>query len=72
MDKFIKCLIEGILKVGKDNGYAVCGGYISGMFGFFFIEGLVKNFVDVVKSDIEKFGCWYCVMFEEGVYLVLF
>ena len=42
LDKMTKRLIEGILKAGRDNGHAVCGGSISGMFGFFFTEGPVS------------------------------
>ena len=35
-------LINGILDAGKAAGHAVCGGHISGMFGFFFCEGPIK------------------------------
>merc|ERR1719217_840476 len=69
LDKMTKRLIEGILKAGRDNGHAVCGGSISGMFGFFFQEGPVKNFADAAKSDTDKFGRWHRAMLEEGVYL---
>ena len=69
LDKMTKRLIEGILKAGRDNGHAVCGGHISGMFGFFFTEGPVKNFTDAAKSDTAKFGRWHRAMLEEGVYL---
>ena len=69
LDKITGRLIEGILKAGRDNGHAVCGGHISGMFGFFFQEGPVKNFTDAAKSDTEKFGRWHRAMLEEGVYL---
>jgi len=69
LDKMTKRLIEGILKAGRDNGHAVCGGSISGMFGFFFQEGPVKNFTDAAKSDTDKFGRWHRAMLEEGVYL---
>jgi len=69
LDKITKRLIEGILKAGKDHGHAVCGGSISGMFGFFFTEGPVRNFTDAAKSDTKKFGRWHRAMLEEGVYL---
>jgi glutamate-1-semialdehyde 2,1-aminomutase len=69
LDKITGRLVQGILKAGRDNGHAVCGGHISGMFGFFFQEGPVKNFTDAAKSDTEKFGRWHRAMLEEGVYL---
>lgn len=69
MDRKTKVLIEGILKAGRDNGHAVCGGSIRGMFGFFFCEGPVKNFQDATKSDLDKFGRWHRGMLERGVYL---
>ena len=69
MDRKTKTLIEGILKAGKDNGHAVCGGNVRGMFGFFFCEGPVKSFQDATKSDLDKFGRWHRGMLERGVYL---
>lgn len=62
-------LINGILKEGKAAGHAVCGGHISGMFGFFFTEGPVKCFKDAAKSDTDKFAKWHRGMLERGVYL---
>jgi len=64
-----KTLIEGILAEGKAAGHAVCGGHISGMFGFFFTEGPVTCFEDATASDTEKFGRWHRGMLERGVYL---
>lgn len=62
-------LVQGILEAGEKAGHAMCGGYISGMFGFFFTEGPVYNFADAKKSDTAKFGRFFRGMLEEGVYL---
>ncbi|CAI9755285.1 unnamed protein product [Fraxinus pennsylvanica] len=62
-------LIQGIVDAGKNAGHAICGGYISGMFGFFFTDGPVYNFEDAKKSDTAKFARFYRGMLEEGVYL---
>lgn len=59
MNRVIGKFINGILEVVCDVGYEVCGGYISGMFGFFFCVGFVNNFGDVKKSDIVKFVKFY-------------
>jgi len=62
-------LINGLLEAGKAAGHAMCGGSISGMFGFFFCEGPVKSFADATASDTEKFARWHRGMLERGVYL---
>lgn len=68
LNKITSDLIQGIIDAGKKAGHAICGGYISGMFGFFFTEGPVYNFDDAKKSDTAKFGRFYRGMLEEGVY----
>lgn len=68
LDKITGELIQGILDAGKKAGHAICGGYIRGMFGFFFTEGPVHNFSDAKKSDTAKFGRFFRGMLEEGVY----
>ncbi|KAI3763233.1 hypothetical protein L1987_53686 [Smallanthus sonchifolius] len=68
LDKVTRQLIEGILDAGKAAGHEICGGHISGMFGFFFTDGPVYNFEDAKKSDTSKFARFYRGMLEEGVY----
>ena len=62
-------LINGILDAAKEAGHEVCGGHISGKFGFFFTAGPVKCFADAAKSDTDKFARWHRGMLERGVYL---
>merc|ERR1719359_1807614 len=69
LDKITGKLIDGILKAGKEAGHAVCGGHISAMFGFFFLDCPVNNFADASKSDTAKFAKWHRGMLERGVYL---
>ena len=69
LDTMSEKLINGILDAGREAGHAVCGGHISGMFGFFFNEGPVKCFADAAKSDTEKFARWHRGMLERGIYL---
>lgn len=69
LEKITSKLIAGILAAGKEFGHPVCGGSISGMFGFFFTDGPVNNFVDASKSDLKKFAKWHRMMLERGVYL---
>jgi glutamate-1-semialdehyde 2,1-aminomutase len=69
LDQLTSRLINGILDAGKEAGVPVCGGHISGMFGFFFTEGPVNCFADASKSDTEKFAKWHRGMLERGFYL---
>lgn len=69
LEKITNKLINGILAAGKEHGHAVCGGNISGMYGFFFNEGPVECFSDAAKSDLGKFARWHRGMLERGVYL---
>ncbi|KAK1319644.1 hypothetical protein QJS10_CPB04g00175 [Acorus calamus] len=69
LDKVTGELVNGILEAGKRAGHEVSGGYIRGMFGFFFTGGPVYNFEDAKKSDTAKFGRFHRGMLEEGVYL---
>merc|ERR1719378_945391 len=69
LDKMTEKLINGILDAAKDAGHEVCGGHISGMFGFFFRACPVNNFKDASESDTEKFAKWHRMMLERGVYL---
>ncbi|KAK3032231.1 hypothetical protein RJ639_035524, partial [Escallonia herrerae] len=68
LDKITSELVQGFLNAGKKAGHAVCGGYICGMFGFYFTEGPVFNFEDAKKSDTAKFARFFRGMLEEGVY----
>lgn len=51
LEALSKQMVEGILAAAKENGHEACGGYIRGMFGFFFNKGPVNTFADAAKSD---------------------
>ncbi|XP_042441935.1 glutamate-1-semialdehyde 2,1-aminomutase, chloroplastic isoform X1 [Zingiber officinale] len=69
LDKITSDLTNGILDAGERAGHEMYGGYIHGMFGFFFNAGPVHNFEDAKKSDAAKFARFHRGMLEEGVYL---
>ncbi|MEH2086745.1 MAG: glutamate-1-semialdehyde 2,1-aminomutase [Nostoc sp.] len=69
LDRITKRLANGMLEIAKETGHAACGGQISGMFGFFFNEGPVRNYEDAKKSDLSKFARFHRGMLEYGVYL---
>lgn len=61
-------LINGLLDAARDAGHDICGGHISGMFGFFFCKGPVNNFQDAKQSDTAKFAKFHRGMLERGHY----
>jgi len=69
LDKVTSRLMNGIMKAAKENGHAITGGHISGMFGFFFCEGPVTCFEEAKAADTAKFAKFHRGMLEEGVYL---
>ena len=69
LDKITQKLTQGLLKVAKETGHSVCGGYISAMFGMFFTGGPVHNYEDAKKADTAKFGRFHRGMLERGIYL---
>eukprot|EP01034_Spumella_vulgaris_P022745 gene22745-28903_t len=69
LSKVTSRLVKGILQAGKDHGHDVTGGSVSGMFGFFFHKGPVRNFQEAAQSDGKKFAKWHRLMLERGVYL---
>ncbi|AKG20287.1 glutamate-1-semialdehyde 2,1-aminomutase [Calothrix sp. 336/3] len=69
LDQVTKKLANGLLAIAKETGHEVCGGQISGMFGFFFTAGPVHNYEDAKKADTAKFGRFHRGMLERGVYL---
>jgi glutamate-1-semialdehyde 2,1-aminomutase len=69
LERKSKKLVDGIVEVAKKNGIPLCGDFAGGMFGWYFVEGPVKNFSQAAKSDAEMFGKWHRMMLERGVYL---
>lgn len=51
LEALSKRMVEGVLAAAEEAGHEACGGYIRGMFGFFFNKGPVNTFDDASKSD---------------------
>ena len=62
-------LIEGIIQISQSNNIAINGGNVSGMFGFFFCEGPVRNFEEAKTNNSELFGKLHKEMLKRGIYL---
>lgn len=69
LERKSKMLVDGIVAAAKKHGHAISGDQAGGMFGWYFVDGPVKNFAQATKADSEKFGKWHRMMLERGVYL---
>jgi len=69
LERKSKMLVHGIVAAAKKHGHAISGDQAGGMFGWYFVDGPVKNFQQATGADAEKFGKWHRMMLERGVYL---
>eukprot|EP00887_Chlorella_sp_A99_P005132 scaffold25.g5132.t1 len=69
LDRVTGRLVDGLLTAARETGHDLCGGHISGMFGFFFCKGPVTCFEEAKAADTAKFGRFHRGMLERGVYL---
>lgn len=63
-------LMKGFKHAAEKAGHDLLVKSAGGMFGFFFTELThVNNFSDVMRCDSEKFGRFFHLMLDTGVYL---
>jgi glutamate-1-semialdehyde 2,1-aminomutase len=61
-------LVSGMAAAAKEQGITMQTDVRGSMFGFFFNQNPVKNFVDATKSDAELFAKFHAGMLKEGFY----
>lgn len=69
LERITEKLATGLLQIAQETGHEMCGGYLPGMFGFFFTAGPVRNYEEAKTSDLQKFARFHRGMLERGVYL---
>ncbi|MCX6126080.1 MAG: glutamate-1-semialdehyde 2,1-aminomutase [Proteobacteria bacterium] len=62
-------LVNGFREAAKRNSIPFCADSEGGMFGFFFQNGPVYNFVEAKKSDVPLFKKFFWEMLKRGVYM---
>jgi glutamate-1-semialdehyde 2,1-aminomutase len=62
-------LLAGLLEAGRKVGIAVCGKRVGSMLGLYFTDRMVENFEDAKTADLNRFGTYYQLMRERGIYL---
>ena len=61
-------LVDGMKEIANSHGITMQTDVRGSMFGFFFNENPVKNFVDAANSDAELFAKFHSAMLDEGYY----
>jgi glutamate-1-semialdehyde 2,1-aminomutase len=69
LDRLTRPLSEGLLTIAKETGHAAVGGSLSGMFGLFFTDKIVRNYEDAKTCNLQKFSRFHRGMLEQGIYL---
>jgi glutamate-1-semialdehyde 2,1-aminomutase len=62
-------LVEGLQKIGDDLGVPLSTGCAGSMWGFFFSEKPVRNFMAAKASDTKLFSRFFHAALSRGVYL---
>jgi glutamate-1-semialdehyde 2,1-aminomutase len=69
LEKLSGELVEGVARVAKEAGVALCHNRVGSMFTWFFNPGPVTDWDSAAKSDTEAFGKFFRSMLDSGVYL---
>ncbi len=69
LDRQAEMLCKGIESAAQHSGIAVSVDRVGSMVGLFFRDGIVTNFEEAKKSDLNLFRRYYSKMLEKGIYL---
>ncbi len=61
-------LTNGLMQSAKRNGIPLSADCQGGMFGFFLLPQLPKNYTEVMKSNSEQFNRFFHSMLSQGIY----
>ncbi len=61
-------LTKGLMQSAKRNGIPLSADCQGGMFGFFLLPQLPKNYTEVMKSNSEQFNRFFHGMLSQGIY----
>jgi glutamate-1-semialdehyde 2,1-aminomutase len=69
LEKSTAQLEEGVLKMAKNHGIALCANRVGSMLTWFFQKGPVTDWDTAAKSDTQAFATFHNRMLERGIYL---
>lgn len=61
-------LTDGLVAAAARHGLPFAAQSVGGMFGFYFRDGLPRNFDEVMESDRPRFNRFFHAMLERGFY----
>lgn len=64
-----RTLVEGLTAAAKEAGVPFSADHEGGMFGFFLLPQLPRNYTAVMKSDAKKFALLFHGLLDRGVYI---
>ena len=62
-------LVTGLAAAARRTGIPFCGDSEGGMFGFFLLDELPQNYVEVMKTDSARFNLLFHGLLDRGVYI---
>ena len=69
IEKRTTALVEGLQRIARELSVPLAADCAGSMWGFFFSENPVRNFVDAKASDVALFRKFFHAALERGVYL---
>ena len=69
IEKRTTALVEGLQRIARELSVPLTADCAGSMWGFFFSENPVRNFVDAKASDVALFRKFFHAALERGVYL---
>jgi glutamate-1-semialdehyde 2,1-aminomutase len=69
LGKKTRTLVDGLTAAAAETGVPFAADCEGGMFGFFLLPQLPKNYGAVMKSDAAKFGKLFHGLLDRGVYI---
>ncbi|WHZ10554.1 MAG: Glutamate-1-semialdehyde 2,1-aminomutase [Burkholderiaceae bacterium] len=64
-----RALVDGLAAAAGEQGLAFCADSEGGMFGFFLLPELPRNYTAVMKSDAARFNRLFHGLLERGIYI---
>jgi len=64
-----RTLVDGLTAAAADNGVPFAADCEGGMFGFFLLPQLPRNYPQVMQSDAPRFGRLFHGLLDRGVYI---
>ena len=69
LEQYTADLMSGMQSIADEHGIPFTTNHVGSMFGFFFTEGPVTSFAQVMNADTERFNRFFNAMLQSGINL---